>query len=77
MCGWLLTSVLSQTKSRILYVWQESHKDPQPVDSNYKEGKEFIAEGCIQSRNEVQEMYMALCAMYIILFHLYFIITPN
>jgi hypothetical protein len=32
-----VTSVLSQTKSRILYVWQESHMDPQAVASNYKE----------------------------------------
>jgi len=37
-CVWMtLTSVLSQTKSRILYVWQESHKDPQAVASNYEE----------------------------------------
>ena len=40
-------------------------------------GKEFIAEGCKESRTEVQGMYMVLCAMYIILFHLYCIITPN
>jgi len=39
--------------------------------------KGFIAEGSKESRTEVQEMYMALCAMYIILFQLYFIITPN
>jgi len=36
-----------------------------------------IAEGCKESRTEMEEMYMTLCAMYIILFHLYFIITPN
>ena len=38
---------------------------------------EGFAEGCKESRTEVQEMYMALRAMYIILFQLYFIITPN
>ena len=32
-----LTSVLPQTKYRILYVRQESHKYPQAVASNYKE----------------------------------------
>lgn len=32
-----LTSVSPQTKSRILYVQQESHKYPQAVASNYKE----------------------------------------
>jgi di/tricarboxylate transporter len=32
-----LTSALWQTKFRILQVWQESHKYPQAVASNYKE----------------------------------------
>jgi len=32
-----LTSVLPETKSMILYVWQESHKYPQVIASNYKE----------------------------------------
>jgi hypothetical protein len=31
-----LTSVLPQTKSRILYVWQESPEYPQAVAGNYK-----------------------------------------
>jgi hypothetical protein len=58
-----LTSVLPQTKSRILNVWQESPEYPQAVAINYKEnmlflGKKFIAEGCKKSRTEMLETFL-------------------